>query len=77
VKFEEAVEIVKRPSREDFERAYGQVWDTEQLREAFAVESFCYGLCFVTRKEDNQRGTLDFNHLPRFYYNFSKTGDSQ
>lgn len=49
---------------------YGQVWDTEGLQREFTVEGFCYGVCIVRRKSDNVRGTLDFTHMPRIYFNF-------
>ena len=70
MKFEEAVEVISEPTREDFEKAYGQVWDTTELQEDYNVSNFCYGLCFVERKSDGQMGQLDFTHMPRFYYNF-------
>jgi hypothetical protein len=41
-----------------------------EVLEDFDIESFGYGLCFVKRKSDGQRGVLDFNHNPRVYFNF-------
>ena len=75
MKFEEAVDVVKKarregPSREDMEALYGEVWDTTELQRDFNVESFLAPLVIVRRKSDGQRGTLDFIHHPRFYYNF-------
>ena len=43
---------------------------TDEMRSLFTVESFCMGLVFVTRKSDGVRGTLDFTHMPRAYFNF-------
>lgn len=70
MKFEEAVKVISEPTREDFEKAFGQVWDTTELQEDYHVKSFLAPLVIVERKSDGQRGTLDFTHRPRFYYNF-------
>ena len=45
-------------------------WDTDQVRELFEVHSFLAPFVFVTRKKDGVKGTLEFTHLPRFYFNF-------
>ncbi len=45
-------------------------WDTLELQKDFIVKSFCYGVVVVTRKKDEMPGTLNFDHLPRKYYNF-------
>ena len=75
MKFAEAVDVVKKaqqegPSREDMEALYGEVWDTTELQQDFYVKSFFAPLVIVERKSDGQKGTLDFIHHPRFYYNF-------
>lgn len=46
------------------------VYNTKQLQELFEVESFAMGIVVVKRKSDGKRGFLDFDHMPRFYYNF-------
>ena len=56
--------------RAEFERKYGQVWDTSELQDDFTVTSFCYGICFASRKSDNVKGSLSFSDSPRFYFNF-------
>ncbi len=43
---------------------------TEQMREQYEVLGFAFGFVIVRRKSDNVQGTLDFDHAPRFYYNF-------
>ena len=58
-------------SRESLEARYGQVWDTNELREAFDVTGFMAPMVTVVRKSDNQRGSLMFQHNPRFYFSFS------
>ena len=43
---------------------------TQEMLDLFEVSSFAYGFCFVTRKSDGVKGMLEFDHAPRFYYNF-------
>lgn len=56
--------------RNDLQKKFGQVWDTAQLQEDFEVSGFGSGLCVVRRKSDGALGSLEFTHMPRFYYNF-------
>lgn len=57
-------------SREALEAAHGQVWDTDELRAAFTVQGFMAPLVGVTRTADGVRGSLMFQHHPRFYFGF-------
>ena len=57
-------------SREALEAAHGQVWDTDELREEFAVEGFLAPFVVVRRNSDGQQGSMEFQHQPRFYFNF-------
>ena len=50
--------------------AYGQVWDTEDLRKEFDVMGFMAPFVVVRRKSDGQMGSLTFQHFPRFYFSF-------
>ena len=59
-------------SREDLESKHGEVWDTKELQEDFFVEGFMAPFVSVKRKSDNVKGTLEFQHSPRFYFNFSQ-----
>jgi hypothetical protein len=59
-------------SRESLESRYGQVWDTRQLAHDFIVLGFQAPYVVVRRKSDNQVGSLEFQHLPRYYFNFMK-----
>ena len=58
--------------REYLEAQHGQVWDTNQLTEDFTVEGFMAPVVVVRRKADGQRGSLTFQHNPRFYFGFQK-----
>ncbi len=57
-------------SREALEAEHGQVWDTRQLGEDFDVLGFAAPLVVVRRKADGVRGSLYFQHNPRFYFGF-------
>jgi hypothetical protein len=57
-------------SREALEAQYGQVWDTQQLARDFEVTGFLAPLVVVRRKADGVKGSLEFQHTPRFYFNF-------
>ena len=50
--------------------AYGQVWDTEDLRKEFDVMGFMAPFVVVRRKSDGRMGSLVFQHFPRFYFSF-------
>jgi hypothetical protein len=68
---ERLAEINATPgSREALEAQYGQVWDTEQLGEEFEVTGFLAPLVVVRRKRDGVKGSLEFQHHPRLYFNF-------
>jgi len=65
------VEINSEPGgREGLEAQYGQVWDTEQLSQNFEVIGFLAPFTVVKRKSDGKKGSLEFQHNPRFYFNF-------
>ena len=57
--------------RKRLEAQYGQVWDTAQLAEDFEVLGFMAPYIVVRRKSDGRKGSLEFQHLPRFYFNFA------
>lgn len=56
--------------RAKLEAEHGQVWDTNQLRDEFNVIGFAAPLVAVKRKADGVEGTLEFVHMPRFYFDF-------
>jgi hypothetical protein len=57
-------------TRESLEAVYGDVWDANQLREQFEVLGFLAPLVIVHRKTDGVKGTVLFQHSPRFYFQF-------
>jgi len=69
---ERLAEINAEPgSREALEVQYGQVWDTQQLGADFEVIGFMAPYVVVRRKADGVKGSLEFQHQPRFYFNFA------
>lgn len=64
-------EINSEPQeREKLEAQYGQVWDTRDLARDFIVIGFMAPLIVVQRKTDGVKGSLEFQNMPRFYFNF-------
>jgi hypothetical protein len=57
-------------SREALEAEHGQVWDTDQLMEEFEVIGFMAPICVVRRRADGVKGSVEFQHNPRFYFSF-------
>ncbi len=57
-------------SREALETQYGQVWNTEELSHDFNVIGFMSPFVVVRRKSDEQKGSMEFQHNPRLYFNF-------
>jgi hypothetical protein len=59
-----------RADRLTLEARHGQVWDTDQLRQDFEVLEFAAPYAVVRRRSDAVLGSLEFQHEPRFYFNF-------
>jgi hypothetical protein len=57
-------------SREALEAEYGQVWDTDQLVQDFEAIGFMAPLIVVRRRSDGAKGSLEFQAVPRFYFNW-------
>jgi hypothetical protein len=57
-------------SREALAAQFGQVWDTQQLTEDFEVLGFMAPYVVVRRKADGVKGSLEFQHQPRLYFNW-------
>lgn len=77
----DATEMVRRrrlielncgAERQDLERSYGVVWDTMELAGTFEVIGFIAPFVVVRRKSDGKKGSLEFQHHPRFYFNWQE-----
>lgn len=60
----------ERAERARIEATCGQVWNTTEMQRDFTVIGFGAPLIVVTRKSDNTKGSLYFQHSPRFYWGF-------
>ncbi len=64
-------EINAQPgSRESLEAQHGQVWDTVQMQADFEALGFMAPFIVVRRKADGKKGSMTFQHNPRFYFGF-------
>ena len=48
----------------------GNVWNTNELSTDFEVLGFMAPFCIVKRKADGKKGSITFQHMPRYYFNF-------
>jgi hypothetical protein len=48
------------------------VWDTTTLSRTFEVLGFMAPFCVVRRLSDGVKGSVQFQHEPRFYFNFQE-----
>ena len=58
--------------RETLEQRHGQVWDSRELSRDFIVIGYLAPYAVVRRKADGIRGSLEFQHHPRFYFNWKE-----
>jgi hypothetical protein len=51
---------------------YGEdnVWNSDEVSEAFSFEAFMAPFAVVVRKVDGVKGSVQFVHDPRFYFGF-------
>lgn len=56
--------------RQALEAEYGQVWNTSELQRDFEALGFMAPYIVVRRKSDGARGSLMFQHSPRYYFGF-------
>jgi hypothetical protein len=61
------------PAR-DLQRWKGKHIDTETLRRDYEVLGFLAPFVCVRRKSDGKKGTLEFTHAPRVYFNWLEDG---
>jgi len=67
------VEINTAPTgRLELERRHGQVWDLRELAATFIIIGFAAPYVVVRRKSDGVRGSLEFQHQPRLYFNWQE-----
>lgn len=57
-------------TRAEILKSYPRIWETKDVQNDFHVLGFMAPFCVVRRKSDNVKGSLEFTHHPRFYFNF-------
>jgi hypothetical protein len=71
IRRERLAEINAEPgTRQALEAQHGKVWTTDELSVEFEVVGFMAPLVVVRRKADGVKGSLEFQHNPRMYFNF-------
>ena len=60
----------KEQIKAELQAEFSDVYDTTEMQESFKVDSFLAPYVYVERKKDNVKGTLQFTHMPRFYFDF-------
>ena len=70
----EMVDVINSDPNERaaLEAKYGQVWDTQELQKDFEVKGFMAPFISVSRKSDGARGTMMFQHSPRYYFDYTR-----
>jgi hypothetical protein len=57
-------------SRAQLESRHGEVWDTYELARDFDVIGFAAPYVVVVRRADGVKGSMEFQHHPRLYFNW-------
>ena len=57
-------------NRQALEGRHGQVWDGAELGRDFEVLGFMAPYVVARRRADQRLGSLEFQHYPRFYFNW-------
>jgi hypothetical protein len=48
----------------------GNVWSTDELSTRFEVIGFMAPYCVVKDRQTGKKGSVQFQHSPRFYFNY-------
>ena len=56
--------------RPELESRHGRVWSPAELARDFEVVGFMAPLVVVRRRSDGRKGSLEFQHEPRLYFNW-------
>jgi len=57
--------------RAALEAKYGQVWTTDEMCKEFEAIGFMAPFVVVKRRVDGVKGSLMFQHSPRYYFSFN------
>lgn len=59
--------------KQELEIIYGEVLSTPEAVKIYEFIAFSSPFVEVRRRSDGQKGTLEFQHSPRFYFKFIKS----
>jgi hypothetical protein len=60
-------------ARAELEAKHGQVWSTDELRASqYEVIGFMAPFVVVKDRTTGKKGSLEFQHAPRFYFNYQE-----
>lgn len=62
----------KPKTREELTKDFGNVYDCEDIHTAYEIIGFAAPFVYVKEKANGKKGTLIFQHNPRFYYSFEE-----
>lgn len=65
----------EQADRNKLAEKYGRVWNTTELQEEFEVQGFMAPFVVVRQKGTGKRGSLMFQHAPRFYFSWKPDGE--
>ena len=65
----------EQADREKLEDKYRKVWNTTELTDEFEVHGFLAPFVVVRQRATGKRGSLMFQHYPRFYFNWKPDGE--
>jgi hypothetical protein len=65
----------EQADRAQLEDKYRKVWNTTELTDEFEVQGFLAPFVVVRQRATGKRGTLMFQHYPRFYFNWKPDGE--
>jgi hypothetical protein len=65
----------EKADREQLEVKHGRTWNTTELTDEFEVQGFMAPFVVVRQRATGKRGTLMFQHYPRFYFNWKPDGE--
>ena len=59
-------------TKQELEKEHGEILTTSDLTKDYEVHSFLAPIVIVTRRYDGVRGSMQFQHQPRFYFSFKE-----
>jgi hypothetical protein len=65
----------EQADRAKLEDKYSKVWNTTELTDEFEVQGFMAPFVVVRQRATGKRGSLMFQHYPRFYFNWKPDGE--